>query len=87
MRRGVRVFVLVLFSLALVASFLVTGCSRYANEQQLTTLDETDAAALSAEKKVADLEKEKAELQAKLDTKKQELKKVQTEEEKVRSRL
>jgi uncharacterized protein HemX len=87
MRRGVRVLVLVLFSLALAASFLVTGCSRYANEQQLTTLDETEAAALSAEKKVADLEKEKADLQAKLDTKKQELKKVQTEKEKVRSRL
>ena len=43
MAKGVRNFAMLLFALVLVTSMLVTGCTRYANEEQLTALDETDA--------------------------------------------
>ena len=87
MTRGLRIFILILFSLTLLSCFFVTGCTRYANEEQLTTLDETEAAAESAEKKVSDLEAQRDDLKAKLAEKKEELRKVQEEKEKVRSRL
>ena len=87
MTKGIRIIVLVLFSLALTGSFLVTGCSRYANEEQLTTMDETESSSVALEKQIAEKEREKAELQAKLEEKKQELRKVQEEKRKVQSRL
>lgn len=87
MIKGVRSFVCVLFCFILVASLLIGGCGGYANEEQMTTLDETEAAALAAEQKVAEKEKEKAELEAKLAEKQQELKNVQAEKQKVQSRL
>lgn len=87
MTRAMRILVLVLFSLILVASFFITGCTRYAKEEQLTAMDETEASAAAAEKKVEDMEKEKAELQAKLEQKKQELDEVKAEKQKVSSRL
>jgi len=87
MIKGVRNLVYVLFCLMLVIALLLGGCSRYANEEQMTTLDETEAAALAAEQKVAEKEKEKAGVEAKLAEKQQELKKVQEEKAKVQSRL
>ena len=87
MTRGVRFIVLVLFSLLLVASLFVTGCTRYANEEQLTTLDETSAAAADAETKVAELEAEKAELEAKLAEKQQELEAVKAEKEQLAAEM
>jgi septal ring factor EnvC (AmiA/AmiB activator) len=87
MTRAIRILVLVLFSLTLVSSLFITGCTRYAKEEQLTTLDETEASADAAEQRVAEKEQEKAELEAKLEQKKQELKDVQAEKEKVRSQL
>jgi peptidoglycan hydrolase CwlO-like protein len=87
MAKGTKLVMIGLFSLVFAASVFMTGCSRYANEQQLTTLDESEAAATSAEDKVAKLEKEKAELQAKLDEKKKELEKVQAEHKKVEAKL
>jgi outer membrane biogenesis lipoprotein LolB len=83
MARGIRFSMLFLFSLILVASLLLSGCSRYANEEQLTTLDETEAAASAAEQKVADSEKKNAELKAKLAEKQDELKKAQEEKERI----
>jgi len=83
MARGIRFSMLFLFSLILVASLLFSGCSRYANEEQLTTLDETEAAASAAEQKVADSEKKNAELKAKLAEKQDELKKAQEENERI----
>ena len=87
MRRIVRNFVTVSFALILIVAFLVTGCTRYANEEQLTTMDETENFAMTKEKAVAEKEQEKAELQEKLAEKQDELKKVQAEKEKVRSKL
>jgi len=76
-----------LFSLIIIVSFLLTGCTRHANEEQLMTLDETQKSALSAEKQIAEKEKEKAALEAKLAEKQAELKKVQEEKVKVQSKL
>ncbi len=87
MVRRVRNMMMVLFSLVLIASLLLGGCTRYANEEQLTALDETEAATVAAEEEVAEKEKEKAELQAKLAEKQDELKKVQEEKEKIQSRV
>ncbi|MBN2030141.1 hypothetical protein JW824_07830 [bacterium] len=87
MARGARSLIYILFCLMLIASLLIGGCSRYANEEQITTLDETEAAALAAEQKVAEKEKEKAELEAKLAEKQQELEYVKSEKAKVQSRL
>ncbi len=87
MTRAMRIFVLVLFSLILVAYLLINGCNRYPKEEQRTSMDETEASAAAPEKKVEDMEKEKAELQAKLEQKKQELDEVKAEKQKVSSRL
>ncbi|NQT25511.1 hypothetical protein HQ585_09150 [candidate division KSB1 bacterium] len=87
MTRGVRSIVLVLFSLLLVASLFVTGCTRYANEEQLTQLDETNAAAVDAEAKVAGLETEKAELEATLAEKQKELEAVKVEKERIAAEM
>lgn len=87
MARSIRYFVLGLVSLFLAVSLLLSGCTRYANEEQLTTMDETESAALAAEGKVAEKEKEKADLEAKLAEKQEELKKVQEEKEKIQSKM
>ena len=82
MARSVRILTVGMFCLIFVVSLLLSGCTRYANEEQLNTLEETKAAALAAEEEVAAKEAEKAELEVKLVEKQEELKKVQ--EEKVR---
>jgi multidrug resistance efflux pump len=87
MTKAVRVFTLIAFCLALVSSLFVTGCTRYANEEQLTTLDETEAAAVAGEERIAELEREKTELEAKLEAKKAELEQVKQEKEKVQSKM
>ncbi|MBN1894435.1 hypothetical protein JW906_08065 [bacterium] len=87
MTRGAKVIGLGLFLIVLAASLVMGGCSRYANEKQMTQLEESKAATLEAEEKVAQLEKEKAELEAKLASKKQELQDVQAEKEKVKEKL
>lgn len=87
MTRGVKSIVLVMFSLLLVAALFVTGCSRYANEEQLSQLDETNAAAVDAEAKVAELEAEKAALEAKLAEKQKELEEVKAEKERIAAEM
>jgi septal ring factor EnvC (AmiA/AmiB activator) len=87
MARNARVLAAGLLVLLFTVSLFVSGCTRYANEKQMTTLDETKASTTAAEENVAKLEKENAELKAKLAEKQAELKQVQTEKEKVKSRL
>ena len=83
MAKGARLISLGLFSVIVVFSLLLSGCSRYANEEKLEVLDEQNAATQSAEEDVAKLEQEKAELQAKLAEKQDELKQVQAEKERI----
>ena len=85
--RGIRSFVIPLLIAVVLVSFVITGCTRYAKEEQLTALDEAKAANESANAKVAELEQEKAELERKLKEKQAELEEVLKEKEKVQSML
>ena len=87
MRKGIRGTVKALFVFIAVSAFLVAGCTKYANEEQMQTLEETKNAALAAEEKVEDLEAKKSDLQEKLSEKQDELEKVKQEKKKVTSKL
>jgi len=87
MLRGVRKVLVAFFSVVVLASFVLVGCTRYANDEQLKTLDETKAAALSAEKTAQDTDQKKASLEKKLSEKQMELQKVKEEKGKVQSKL
>ena len=87
MRKIAKKFVTTLFGIVIITSFLITGCTRYANEEELTTLDETQAAVQSSDTKVEELKQEKAELEQTLADKKVELEDVKAEKEKVESKL
>lgn len=87
MARGARLIAVGLFSLIVAFSLLLSGCTRYANEDQLQALDESQASAMSAEEDVAQLEKEKAELEAKLAKKQEELKQVKAEKERIAAEM
>ncbi len=87
MARGIRVFAAGLLVVAFTLSLFVAGCTRYANEKQLTTLEESKTATGAAQDNVAKLEKENADLKAQLAAKQAELKQVQAEKAKVKSKL
>lgn len=78
---------LILIVVFMVSSIFSTGCTRYANSDQLSALDQQKAAAESAEGAAVDCEGEQAALQKELDAKNTELSDVKAEKEKVRQRL
>jgi len=86
MARKIRVLAAGLLVVLFTVSLFVSGCTRYANEKQMTTLEETKAATNAANDNVAKLEKENADLKAKLAAKQAELKQVQAEKDKVKSK-
>ncbi|HXK49415.1 MAG TPA: hypothetical protein PKW56_03030 [Clostridiales bacterium] len=71
----------------IVLSFLFAGCTRYANEEELKTLDDTQTAVKKAETKLSDLTKERRNLVTKLADLQTELKKAEEEKAAVESRL
>lgn len=87
MSKFLRLIAVITVVLFLFSGLSFVGCTRYANEEQLKTLDETKEAALSAEKKAAEKEEEKANAEKKLVAKKDELKKLKEEKEAVKKRL
>jgi septal ring factor EnvC (AmiA/AmiB activator) len=73
-----------------LATFMVgvlASCTSHPDEDQIKVLEETKAAALSAEQTLADKKKELKDLQAKLQAKKAELAKVKAEKENVMSKI
>ena len=70
----------------LVVAFLA-GCTWHPGEEEIQALEETKAAALAAEKTLADKKAERKDLEAKLEAKKTELAKVQQEKAKVMQKL
>ncbi len=78
---------LIVIVVFMVSSIFSTGCTRYANSDQLSALDQQKAAAESAEGAAVDCEGEQAALQKELDAKNTELSDVKAEKEKVRQRL
>lgn len=87
MAKNARVLAASLLVVIFTLSLFVSGCTRYANEKQMTTLDEAKSSATAAEDNSAKLEKENAELKAKLAEKQAELKQVQAEKDKIKSRV
>ena len=87
MRRGLKTLALVFVALLMASSFIIGGCTRYANEDQIAALEETRQAAEDAQAKLAELEQEKSALEMKLASKKTELEKVKTEKEMIQERL
>jgi peptidoglycan hydrolase CwlO-like protein len=87
MARYARILAASLLVLVFASSLFVTGCTRYANDKQMTTLEETKASTSAAQDQVAKLQKENADLKAQLAQKQAELKQVQAEKEKVKARL
>ena len=66
---------------------LLASCASHPDEDQIKALEETKAAALSAEQAVAQKKQESSDLEAKLEAKKAELEKVKKEKELVLQRL
>jgi len=64
-----------------------TSCTRRPNEEQIKKLEETRAAALSAEQKLEQKRQERQTLEQQLNQKKQELDKVKKQKEDVQKRL
>jgi hypothetical protein len=71
----------------LLFAFMVAGCSRHPNEKELKALEETKQAALAAETKAADCNKEKASLEQQLVEKNQKVDKMKQEKVAVEKRL
>jgi len=57
----------------LVLSFMFAGCTRYANEEELTVLKDTKAASKKAQTKLATVKQERRNLENKLADKEKEL--------------
>jgi outer membrane PBP1 activator LpoA protein len=68
------------------ASFLAS-CASHPDEEQIKVLEETKAAALSAEQALAEKKQEASDLEAKCEAKKAELEKVKKEKETVLQKL
>jgi len=86
MRKALRT-VVVVTAIMLLVLLAFTGCTKYANEQQLQTLEETKAAATAAEKALADCKSETASLEGQLAEKKQALENMKKEQQAVNQRL
>ena len=69
-----------------IASFLAS-CASHPDEDQIKVLEETKAAALSAEQTLANKKQETSDLEAKCEAKKSELAKVKKEKETVLKKL
>ena len=66
---------------------LLASCASHPDEDQIKGLEETKAAALSAEQALAQKKQDSSDLEAKLEAKKAELEKVKKEKELVLQRL
>jgi len=86
MRKAMRTMV-VFVAVLLVATFIFTGCTKYAKEAQLQKLDETKAATLAAEKSLNDCNSQAAKLEGQLTENKQALEAMKLEKETVSKRL
>ncbi len=87
MRKSIKVIAVLSMVVMLLFAFLMTGCSKHPNAEQLQQLEETQQAALSAEESQAACANEKAELEKQLATSKQKLESMKQEKESVSNRL
>jgi cell division protein FtsL len=86
MRKALRTLVVITAAMLLIL-MAFSGCTKYANEQQLQALEETKAAAQAAENALADCKSETASLEGQLAKKKQALEDMKKEQQAVSQRL
>lgn len=86
MRKALKTFVGVTAVMLLVV-LVFSGCTKYANEQQLQALEETKAAVKAAEQALADCEGETSTLKGDLAEVKQALEDMKNEQKAVSERL
>ncbi len=86
MRKTLRTLVIGA-AVMLLAMMVLTGCTKYANEQQLQALEETKAAANSAEQALADCKSETTNSESQLAEAKQALEDMKAEQKVVSERL
>lgn len=79
-------FILLLIAIFAV-SLLFSGCTRYANKEQLSKLDQSEQAAIAAEKALADKQTEKAQLEKNLAEKQKELDAKKAEKDAIKEKL
>jgi len=87
MRKSIRVIAVLSAVVMLMVAFVITGCSRHPNEEQLRQLEETKQAALAGEESQAACANEKAELEKQLAGSEQKLENMKQEKESVSNRL
>ena len=87
MRKSIRVIAVLSVVVMLLFAFMMTGCSRHPNEEQLRQLEESKQAAMSGEDQQAACANEKVELEKQLAESKQKLEKMKQEKESVNDRL
>jgi len=75
-----------LLAASLSALFLV-GCTKYATEQEINTLKETEAASKKAESRITELRQERKTVEDKIADKERELQDAETEKAAVDGRL
>lgn len=76
-----------LILLSVISLLFVTSCTRYANEEELTQLEQQKKAAISAEAKLSKLKSDRKGLEAKLAEKQSELQAAKDEKVAVEGRL
>ena len=87
MRKMLKMIVVIASITCLLATFLLSGCTKHPNEEQLNTLEETKKAALAAEDGLAKKQQEKADVENELAETKQKLEDAKSEKEAVKNRL
>lgn len=87
MRIASKVFVLVAASVFVFSSFLMVGCTKHPNPEQLQALEEQKNAALAAEETLEERRREKSRLESELNQKKNEQQEAENELEQVKKRL
>jgi septal ring factor EnvC (AmiA/AmiB activator) len=87
MRKTMMVIAVLSAVVMLLFSFMMTGCSKHPNEEQLRQLEETKQAAMASEESQAACASEKAELEKQLAESKQKLENMKQEKESVSNRL
>ncbi|OGJ93420.1 MAG: hypothetical protein A2487_16900 [Candidatus Raymondbacteria bacterium RifOxyC12_full_50_8] len=81
-----RLFLTTMLSIGLVL-FCASGCTKKPSPEEMNKLTEARASAESAEKKLAELRAERAQLEATLDAKKEELRKTEEERDAIKAKL
>jgi len=82
--KSFKIFLILLFG---VASLSITSCGWKPSEEEVKQLEETRAAALSAEQTLADKKVEKQDFEAKVAVKKAELEKIKADKEAVQQKV